>query len=167
MFWIKTCNRLITSYTFPNWHDCLFQRFSLLFIIWRHERYFDRFVCQQLCTSLPLSLLILIQIKHTEVLLVWKGKPETMFDSCHMSVSDLIYRGERKPDDTNDCSSFNSYQCDERSSQQTWHLFFIKCQKTVNKNHVRWSPTDNLASLEYYSLFSILVSMQLQRFQPL
>lgn len=69
--------------------------------------------------SLPHTLLNLIKTKHTEVLLLDKGKAEIMFDSCHMSVSDLTYCGKRQPDDTNDCSSFNSYRCDERCSQQT------------------------------------------------
>lgn len=40
--------------------------------------------------SLPLTLLNLIKTKHTEVLLLEKGKAEMMFDSCHISVSDLI-----------------------------------------------------------------------------
>ncbi len=41
--------------------------------------------------SLSLTLLNLIKTEHTEVLLLEKGNAEMMFDSCHMSVSDLTY----------------------------------------------------------------------------
>jgi len=46
------------------------------------------------------------------------------------------------------------------------HDICFSSKKAVNKNHVRKSPADNLASLDYYTLFSNLVPIQLQRFQP-